>query len=513
MTIYYYSVDVDGLVFNKIYNEGPSSPTKHSSELVITANKGYYDSIRAEAESMGATKKVLMIGTNRQDQAHDAGNALMRDGCSSAFPALKKVSEYLGFELDTFLMPDAKEGLESGVSYAQIMKEIEMNPNADDWQTPKLKHEKYIFDDTKRPLLIAQLQKAVLDNPGDEKIVFTFADDSEHILADLQRFFTKYDYLISKRVSFRLHHYENGNVKEYAVLTGKGSKSYENYQEIAKEPLGFSDSEHTENYLHTLFPPEQPEFNEVVNNEVIAAEGIEKEWSGVEIVEIEEQEITNAVNEGEEEEPIDAEVRSKPAASNPFDLEYEKVGGVADARLHLRISKNNLSEEKIQSWFKGYQQPSIAVEGDQYVLVMNAGNVVDNIRNGNKRLPEEPSIKQAIEILYSRGFRPTEASIARLRTDIDTAKKVYEEAQVLATTMMDGSNTLGLLDSVQISFVDVLEENYPDLLEALRIEEQEKAQVAAPVGLNPYHSFATRQNKEAPRGQDPQNQPEKCTIS
>jgi hypothetical protein len=513
MTIYYYSVDVDGLVFNKIYNAVPPSLTKHSSEVVITANQGYYDSIKAEAESMGATKMVLMIGTNRQDQGLDAENAVMRDTCSSAFPALKKVSEYLGFELDTFLMADASAGLESGTSYNRIMEEIETNP--DNWMNPLLKHESSIFDNYKRPLLIAQLQKAVLDNPGDEKIVFTFADDTEEILKELKKFFTKYEYLISERISFRLHHYDKGVIKEYAVFTGKGSKSYENYRDIAKKPMGPFLDAYMDNYLHTLFPPVQPEVEAVLKNEVIADEAIEKEGPGAEIIEIEEQEVAilnNAANEGEKEEEPIAEASSKPAASNPFDLEYEKVGTESDARLHLRISKNNLSEEKIKSWFIGYQQPSIAAESDHYVLVMNAGNVVDNIRNGNKQLPEEPSLKQAIEILYDRGFRPTEASIARLRTDIDTATKVYEEAQALATTM-DGSNPLELLDSVQISFVDVLEENYPDLLEARRIEEQERAQVAVPIGLNPYHSFANRQNRDAQREQDPQNQPEKCTIS
>ncbi|KTD36498.1 Dot/Icm T4SS effector [Legionella nautarum] len=504
MTIYYYSVDVDGLVFNKKYNAGPQSPTKHSSELVITANQGYYDSIRAEAESMGATKRVLMIGTNRQDQQHDAENALMRDGCSSAFPALKKVSEYLGFELDTFLMADAKAGLESGASYDQIMKELEINPDADDWQFPKLKHETYIFDPVKRPLLIAQLQKAVLDNPGDEKIVFTFADDSVEILESLKRFFTKYEYLISERISFRLHFYDKGEIKEYAVFTGKG-KSYENYRDIAKTPMGPFLDRDMDHYLHTLFPPEQPEVNE--------NKAVEKEKSEVEIVEIEEQEKTilnNAANEGEKEEPI-VQTTSAKAASNPLDLEYEKVGGYSVAKLYLRINKNNLSEEEVRSWFKGYLPPAISLEGEQYVLEMNASNVMENIFHG-RQLQEEPSLKQAIEILYRQGFRMTDASIERLKSDLATAKCVFEEAQVLATTMDEGINPLELLESVQMAFIDMLDDSYPDLLAARRIAEQDLPQEAVvPVGRNPYHSFANRQNRDAQRGQE--HQPERCTIS
>lgn len=222
MAIRITSFDFDGCLFHRNY-------VNSENKDVITSNKIFLDTIKQENQNF--TQTIAFIGSNRQSLNVDMANSIGKGSC---FPAIKKVSDYLGCTFDPFILADIYGDLPSGTSYDRAIQFLNRTYSGD--------HSDWIFDETKASLIYAQMHKAALENPTEE-IIFDFYDDRgfgarspKDILEDLHEFFSQNPELVPPNVTLRLNHYAGGNVSQMDPIKGKTNSIIDvNYQQTVKD--------------------------------------------------------------------------------------------------------------------------------------------------------------------------------------------------------------------------------------------------------------------------------------
>ncbi|QEY52381.1 hypothetical protein [Legionella longbeachae] len=222
MTIRITSFDFDGCLFHRNY-------ANSENKDVIASNKIFLDTIKQENQNF--TQTIAFIGSNRQSLNVDMANSFGKGSC---FPAIKKVSDYLGCTFDPFILADIYGDLPSGTSYDRAIQFLNRTYSGD--------HSDWIFDETKASLIYAQMHKAALENPTEE-IIFDFYDDRgfgarspKDILEDLHEFFSQNPELVPPNVTLRLNHYAGGNVSQMDPIKGKTNSIIDvNYQQTVKD--------------------------------------------------------------------------------------------------------------------------------------------------------------------------------------------------------------------------------------------------------------------------------------
>lgn len=228
MTRRVHSFDFDGSLFNDNYMEAYERD-KDQKAAIIKGNKRLLDDIKASSRHF--SKQIVIVGSNRQSKRIDVINSdRMYAKTGSCFTAIKEVANYLGAELDTFLLADLYHGLEDGESFKRAISQ----PNAE--------HKDWVFDHTKASILYAQIHRSALEaakeNPK-ESIIFDFYDDRTDILDALNTFYSQHPELIPANVTLRLNYYkpifeQTGAVpeKKYEIV-GRGFID-QNYRETVK---------------------------------------------------------------------------------------------------------------------------------------------------------------------------------------------------------------------------------------------------------------------------------------
>ena len=226
------SFDADGCLFHEDYI--------YSLEKdVIAANIALLTQITNENDNFNKT--ITFVGSNRQSWAVDLTNHGPKGSC---FPAIKKISEHLGAEFDTFLLADIYGGLTAGTSYDRAMegidkiakgehKDLDFNNVGSVYfhiMMNQKGHAEWAFDETKATILYAQMHK-IAQLYKTKNIVFEFYDDrgkghrrgDKDILEHLHAFFSTYPELIPINVTLRLKHYAGGDVSPFETIEGQGS--------------------------------------------------------------------------------------------------------------------------------------------------------------------------------------------------------------------------------------------------------------------------------------------------
>ncbi|MDR3443124.1 MAG: hypothetical protein P4L65_08915 [Legionella sp.] len=218
MTIRVLSFDFDGCLFNHHY-------LTSQEKDVLTSNAAFLDKIKQE--NLTFTKAYTFIGSNRQSRYVDVINS-KKSGSESCFPAIKKVSDFLGTTLDPFILADIYGDAPDGISFAQAID--------NDYRGA---HNTWMFDESKVTPLYAQIHKMANANPN-EKIIFDFYDDrgnnilKKQMLEKLNDFFSKNPNLIPSNVTLRLNHYIGWDVTEIATIKGIGFIDV-NYRKTVKD--------------------------------------------------------------------------------------------------------------------------------------------------------------------------------------------------------------------------------------------------------------------------------------
>jgi hypothetical protein len=206
MTIRVLSFDFDGCLFHRGY-------VNSEDKDVIKSNEAFLAAIRQENKEY--TTVYSIVGSNRQSYNVDMANAWGKGSC---FPAIKTISDYLGTQLDTFLLADIFGELPSGTSYSR----------ATSAQKHEVEHKDWKFDETKTTLIYAQIHKIANQHPN-EPIILDFYDDRGNgaravhdILEQLRDFYTDHPYLIPANVTLRLNHYAGDKVTLMNEIKGTG---------------------------------------------------------------------------------------------------------------------------------------------------------------------------------------------------------------------------------------------------------------------------------------------------
>lgn len=213
------SLDFDGCLFNSAYCEGQ---LKAQERDVILHNEALLKKIIAENRALEAEagekgfKAECCIGSNRQSKRLDDNHAIyFGQGLyiekGSCFPAIKKISDYLGVPLDPTLLADIFGKLPDGESYRRAM-------------TPDYEGEHALtyLDDTKLILVYAQIHKAAMEDPTAD-IIYDFYDDREDILSQLKDFISTFPGLLPSNAKIRLNHYAPPTShKLFAEIQGTG---------------------------------------------------------------------------------------------------------------------------------------------------------------------------------------------------------------------------------------------------------------------------------------------------
>lgn len=217
MTIRVLSFDFDGCLFHSNYCDS-------KEKNVVNSNKVFLNRIKKENKKF--TKTYTLVGSNRQSFYVDRANS---DNKGSCFHAVKKVSDFLGTTLDTFLLSDIFGNLPEGTSYARVTDKDYTGEHSD-----------WLFDDTKVTIMYAQMHKIAKENPNEE-IIFDFYDDRGNgaraivdILEKLQDFYNTHSDLIPTNVTLRLHQYAGMNVTPVASIKGTGFID-ENYRQTVQD--------------------------------------------------------------------------------------------------------------------------------------------------------------------------------------------------------------------------------------------------------------------------------------
>lgn len=183
--------------------------------------------IKEENKTNGYGKIIAMVGSNRQSQAIDLVNSYGKGSC---FPAIHKISQFLGAKLDKFLLADIYGALHDGTSFYRAINENNEEPYAN-----------WYFGDTKATILYAQMHKIANQYPN-ETIVLDFYDDRIDILTTLQEFYSNHAYLMPRNVTLNLHQYDgSGKPRGVSQIYGLGLIN-SHYRETVLELATFSDN-------------------------------------------------------------------------------------------------------------------------------------------------------------------------------------------------------------------------------------------------------------------------------
>lgn len=218
MTIRVLSFDFDGCLFNNHY-------LTSQEKDVLNSNAAFLDKIKQE--NLTFTKAYTFIGSNRQSRYIDSINS-KKTSSGSCFPAIEKVSNFLGTTLDPFILADIYGDAPDGTSFAQAIN--------NDY---KGAHNTWMFDESKVTPLYAQIHKIANANPSEE-IIFDFYDDKgnsiikKQMLDKLDDFFNKTPNLIPANVTLRLNHYAGEDLTKIATIKGTGFIDV-NYRKTVKD--------------------------------------------------------------------------------------------------------------------------------------------------------------------------------------------------------------------------------------------------------------------------------------
>lgn len=235
MAIYYFSMDMDGCLFNSAYIKAVceedtkrQSVAERRSKALIDNNRTILAKIAKQQKKASAT--YGFIGSVRQSMFIDKLNGMISGSC---IPAMETLCTHLECELDPFLLADLDGQLEGGTSFNLIKSEVAK----EGWYGRELLHQHADNenpDEFKRVLLFAQMQKAALDqaklHPG-EPIVFDFFDDKSSLLNVLKKYFESRPHMIPQGVTLNLWRYAGTKVSHVTSIQGKGA-IYENYPEL-----------------------------------------------------------------------------------------------------------------------------------------------------------------------------------------------------------------------------------------------------------------------------------------
>lgn len=233
-TIHYVSLDFDGCLFNKQYVAMKNyTYTKHTTRAVLDANKQFLDELNEQNLKL-FPKTYAFIGSHRQDYETDLSNAggynNFKGSCCSA---MNTICDELGITLDPFMLADVEGRLESGTSFQRIIEEIQNNS----WIDYDMNINQHVtcsnFDQSKRVLLFAQMQRAAAKHPG-KQIIFDFFDDNERVHSALIRYFNEYPHMIPKNLSLRIYSYAGNEVRFLQEFSGTGNLILDYYAYIDK---------------------------------------------------------------------------------------------------------------------------------------------------------------------------------------------------------------------------------------------------------------------------------------
>lgn len=109
MTIYVFSFDFDGCIYNREYRR---------LENVISANRVLFDEIKEKIRKSDVTAAITFVGSNRQSATLDKTNS-KNNATGSCFEDIKTIALYIGAELDKFLLADIYNNVVDGTSFNQ----------------------------------------------------------------------------------------------------------------------------------------------------------------------------------------------------------------------------------------------------------------------------------------------------------------------------------------------------------------------------------------------------------
>ncbi|MCW8471410.1 hypothetical protein OQJ19_12245 [Fluoribacter gormanii] len=460
MAIRYLSFDFDGCLFNQNYAQAPHLEfKKHLGDAVLVHNRAFLDQLKIENAAFDNV--VALIGSNRQSYETDCINM----GHPKAFkgsccPAIQTVCADLNVTFDPFLLADVAGNLPYGTSYHLIMQEVTSGAYLND--DPQHEHAECTMDETKRTLLFAQMQKAAVDHPNEE-IIFDFFDDRYDILVGhLNEFFTKYPHMIPKNVTLRLNRYAGDDVTLMASIKGTG-ESYSDYpehvnnmldnlwghDEIAKT-LKVISKEHTDSVLENFIKLEEHAIaleSSIQNSEHIAdrTETIDELGAALASLNLVAQEIepVDDYMDVDENEELATE-KELDSSNNQSTLSYFTDNSSGEPRAKLAFAKKSYSQNEINRWFAGYQQPEYIEDGDRIILFINV----------HPDSPfKDPSLFEAIEILRQQHIELSDNAIETLQNEFNLVIPVLENAKSIA--MADGADFKIYLDGYTNAFSDM----------------------------------------------------------
>ncbi len=161
----------------------------------IDNNQGLIENIRGNPHS----KKILFVGSLRQDHANDAHcDKLNYNGsCFSEMLFLENYlrSQNIPVELNKFLLADIDSNKELGYSFNRALD-----------KDPAISHPVWKRDHTKLRILYAQMHLLASLKPR-KKTIYNFYDDRDDMLRGLLALFQRYPMLKPGNVKLQLHYY------------------------------------------------------------------------------------------------------------------------------------------------------------------------------------------------------------------------------------------------------------------------------------------------------------------
>jgi hypothetical protein len=286
MTIYVYSFDFDGCLFNSNYRE------IEAKSNLLEANQYLISQLSETIKKTNAHQVVLMVGSNRQSKRiDDLNHGLWKGSC---FPALNKLSEAFKnldpdtnriYRVDPYLLADTFGKRPAGENFKQAINGNTTPASNYFINLFRLFEQKYLFsscffDESKFLILYSQMHKLASENPHDN-VVFHFYDDQQHaILDNLHSFFTQHPNLMPHNLTLHLHHYAGESISNMPSIKGNGEIDAD-YQESIKSitQLCFEYDENRGNILQQLTQENNQKLNQFITQRTL------KKFSSQEITE------------------------------------------------------------------------------------------------------------------------------------------------------------------------------------------------------------------------------------
>lgn len=218
MAIRVLSFDFGGCLFNL---------NSLGQQDVIEANRILLENLREQEANYERT--YTLIGSERQSHDIELVSSRHYPGAKFAFPAARQVANFLGAELDTFLLADIYGDLPAGASFARSRLAVK--------QQKQFEHADWIFDETKATILYAQMHRIANAHPGEE-IIFDFYEDRSEVISALKQFYRRNPTMMPHNVSLRLNKYDGSQLPgQPAIIQGTGFIDA-NYRQTVKEIAG-----------------------------------------------------------------------------------------------------------------------------------------------------------------------------------------------------------------------------------------------------------------------------------